>query len=416
LIQEKTSEERLFCPYCRTRQFVVKRGWREHRAGFRVQRYECKRCHHRFTLRLLQSSYPEEAIFLALRLRKEGLSSHQIAGYLRNNRGWRVRPATVLRWIRKLRGKTLPPCEEDVEEIAEGVKLEGLVSKVLSRLRILEEHPRAFGFDGLRRWARLLEGFFGFKRVRDEALEEARGIAKRAWKDWRKIGRAPEEFVAAVAGGLGEKAKIIVPWGELRLRYGQSRVSVLWSICDGVSGERGREVSGPLTVELHSDYDPEVVSFARSLRQRGLIPAQIRERLKVALGVDVSIHTLRKWTLGIHRAGGSWREGGRLDFARARDLLRRLDSEPYLLDDAVLRAWARFLEDLPPEKLAEARKMTEQMFFFWRRARKDPWRFVGVMCEALGKRAEGVLPKNVAGHLVEKRRENYYSESLLAFL
>lgn len=107
LLQSLTSgtrhtHERPHCPNCKSRQFVIKRGFRYNKSG-PVQRYFCKRCKVKFVDRTAFRGMKNKAaaIVSALDLYFRGVSLRQIAEHLELTYGIKVSHSTVYNWIKK---------------------------------------------------------------------------------------------------------------------------------------------------------------------------------------------------------------------------------------------------------------------------------------------------------------------------
>jgi transposase-like protein/Zn finger protein HypA/HybF involved in hydrogenase expression len=107
LLQSITSavkhiNEEPYCPKCKSKEFIIKRGYRYNKSG-PVQRYYCKKCMVKFTYRTTFKGMKNkvEAIVSALDLYFRGVSLRQLAEHLELTYGIKVSHGTVYNWIKK---------------------------------------------------------------------------------------------------------------------------------------------------------------------------------------------------------------------------------------------------------------------------------------------------------------------------
>jgi transposase-like protein len=88
------------CGNCGEDTTVVRRGFYKSKSGL-VQRYECKRCRHRFTARsgFTGMKYSAATITTALDLYFKGLSLRSVADHLNQSHGLHISHLTVYRWV-----------------------------------------------------------------------------------------------------------------------------------------------------------------------------------------------------------------------------------------------------------------------------------------------------------------------------
>jgi len=90
------------CPKCKSKEFIIKRGYRYNKSG-PVQRYYCKKCMVKFTYRTTFKSMKNkvEAIVSALDLYFRGVSLRQLAEHLELTYGIKVSHGTIYNWIKR---------------------------------------------------------------------------------------------------------------------------------------------------------------------------------------------------------------------------------------------------------------------------------------------------------------------------
>lgn len=90
------------CPKCNSAEFIIKRGKRYNRCS-PVQRYYCKRCGIKFSVRTAFEGIKSKvsAVIAALDLYYRGLSLRQIAQHLESTQSIRVTHGTIYNWIKK---------------------------------------------------------------------------------------------------------------------------------------------------------------------------------------------------------------------------------------------------------------------------------------------------------------------------
>ena len=93
------------CPRCNRGDMIIKRGKRESIKGEK-QRYMCQRCNMRFVMKGKYTAYyKDEIVELALKLHKNGMSSHSISEYLRGTQNVKVSNSTISSWIKSFKSK-----------------------------------------------------------------------------------------------------------------------------------------------------------------------------------------------------------------------------------------------------------------------------------------------------------------------
>jgi len=104
---KRFSPRQFICPYCKISDYITKWGTHNSLNRGQVQRFHCRLCNKRFSMRGgdYRMRHDKRVIKLALKMRKRGFSMREIQYHL-NQFGVKVSHITILRWIRKWTKKT----------------------------------------------------------------------------------------------------------------------------------------------------------------------------------------------------------------------------------------------------------------------------------------------------------------------